>query len=366
MRLPAKEKYKTIKKERRMSIIRRSIATSIALFVWAGISPAQKIETLFYTVDNEQCFESFEANIRSIDIVGPQCYKMDEYGTMWGAVDKRILELAKKQNVKVMPLVVNAGFDQSSFHKLLHDPVAQDRAIRSMLDACKANAFYGIQFDFENIHITDKDAFTDFYRKAAQVLHANGFAISIAVVPRTSDRVGPTDYHKWIFEYWRGAYDYKALGEIGDFISLMTYDQHTHRTTPGPVAGMPWMEAVVNFVLKDVPPSKISLGLPFYSYRWYPSYQNNQAHVWGRSLDYLEAKGLADRFQAPFRWDDREKVYYTLYNNEDLNEYIYLEDARSFQAKLDLVKKHSFRGISVWRLGHEDPGVWKTLNEARR
>jgi spore germination protein YaaH len=348
-----------------MALLVRFIVSAAAVILLATVSFAQKIETLFYTIDNEQCFQSFEANIRSIDIVGPQCYTMDEYGTMWGSVDRRILELAKKNGVKVMPLVVNAGFDQPSFHKLLHDSTAQDRAIRSMLDACKANGFYGIQFDYENIHVTDKDAFTAFYKRTAGVLHGDGYAISIAVVPRASDHPGPTDYHKWIYEYWRGVYDYKALGEIGDFISLMTYDQHTHRTTPGPVAAIPWMEAVIKFVLKDVPPSKISLGLPFYSYRWYPSYQNNEAHVWGRSLDYLEAKGLAERFQAPFRWDDREKVHYTVYNNEGLNEYIYLEDAQSFQAKLELVKSYKFRGISVWRLGHEDPAVWQILDEAR-
>ena len=349
-----------------MARFRRALFAVATVILSTCISLSQKLETLFYTVDNEQCFQSFAANIRSIDIVGPQCYKFDEYGTMWGSIDQRILDLSRKHNVRVMPLVVNAGFDQPSFHKLLHDPTAQEMAVQAMLDACRRHGLYGIQFDFENIHITDKDAFTEFYKKTADALHANGFAISIAAVPRTSDQIGPSDYHKWIFEYWRGAYDYKALAEIGDFISLMTYDQHTHRTTPGPVAGFPWMEAVIAFILKEVPASKISLGLPFYSYRWYPSYQDNQAYVWGRSLDYVEAKGLADRYQARFQWDEVEKVYVARYSNADLNEYIYLEDARSFQAKLGLVKKYGFRGISVWRLGHEDPDVWKPLNEARR
>jgi hypothetical protein len=48
-----------------------------------------------------------------------------------------------------------------------------------------------------------------------------------------------------------------------------------------------------------------------------------------------------------------------------LNEYIYLEDAQSFQAKLELVKHYKFRGISAWRLGHEDPAVWPILVGAR-
>ena len=37
-------------------------------------------------------------------------------------------------------------------------------------------------------------------------------------------------------------YDYKALADAMDFISYMTYAQHTGGSTPGPVAGYAWME----------------------------------------------------------------------------------------------------------------------------
>ncbi|HTY39402.1 MAG TPA: glycosyl hydrolase family 18 protein [Bacteroidota bacterium] len=325
------------------------------------VASSQRMETLFYTIDNEQCFESFRAHVRSIDIVGPQCYRTDEHGNLWGSVDSRMMDLARANDVKVMPLVVNPGFDQPSFHRLLHDSLARARAIGSMVRICRENKFYGIQFDYENIHITDKDAYTAYYKEAAQALHASGFKISVAVVPRTSDDVGPNEYQKWIHEYWRGAYDYKALADAGDFISLMTYDEHTHRTTPGPVAGMPWMEAVIRFVLETVPPSKVSLGIPFYSRLWQPSYQNSMAYAWGKTLDYTEAIGIAERFRAVWKWDDKEHVSYTVYANSFLNEYIYLEDARSFEDRSALVSKYHLRGISVWRLGHEDPNVWRHI-----
>jgi spore germination protein YaaH len=72
------------------------------------------------------------------------------------------------------------------------------------------------------------------------------------------------------------------------------------------------MEAVIEFVTKDVAASKISLGIPFYSCRWYPSFQNNQAYAWGHTLDYETAKGLAERYLAQWKWDEREKVNYTM------------------------------------------------------
>ncbi len=342
--------------------MRRSLRLLI-LFLLPLTLTAQRLERLFYVVDREDCFQSFQRNIGSIDIIAPQVFDVDRFGIVSGSVDKRILDLARKHNIRVMPLVMNSGFDQPTFHALLTDTVAQDRAIQGMLMECRTLKLYGIQFDFENIHVTDKDLFTAFYRRTARALHAAGYAISVAVVPRISDDPGPTSYHKWIYEYWRGVYDYKALADAGDFISLMTYDQHTYRTPPGPVAGLTWMDQVVRFVMKDVPAEKISLGLPFYSYYWYPYAKGEETHVWGRGLDYIEAKGIADRFSAQWRWDETEGVYYTWFNNESLNEFIFLEDARSFRAKMEYVKKHQFRGISVWRLGHEDPGVWKEMGK---
>ena len=344
--------------------IRSWLAVALLLCSVKAVT-AQHLETLFYIVDKEACVQSFRANISSIDIVAPQTYQLDEHGILWGSVDQRVLDLAAKHKVKVMPLVVNQGFDQPSFHRLLLDSAARRRGIDAMIDACRKHGYVGMQFDFENIHVTDKDIFTDFYRQTARAFHKQGLAISIAVVPRVSDEVGPTSYHKWIFEYWRGAYDYKALAEAGDFISLMTYDQHTFRTTPGPVAGMPWMEQVVAFVMKDVPAKKISLGIPFYSYHWQPSYQDSQAHAWGEGLDWIEAMGLAERFGASWTWDPRQQVYFVTYENEGLNEFLYLEDARSFTAKWEFAKKLGVRGISVWRLGHEDPVVWEFLKKER-
>ena len=41
--------------------------------------------------------------------------------------------------------------------------------------------------------------------------------------------------------------------------------------------------------------------------------------------------------------------------------YLFVEDARSFAAKLELMKKLKLRGFSVWVLGPEDPGIWAQL-----
>ena len=110
-------------------------------------------------------------------------------------------------------------------------------------------------------------------RESAAELHRVGCSVSAAVVPRSSESLGTSNYHRWMFENWRGVYDYKALADALDFISFMTYAQHTGGSTPGPVAGYTWMEDALKYVLSlGVPPSKISLGIPAYSDWWYSSY----------------------------------------------------------------------------------------------
>ncbi len=346
----------------------RTLVAFLLIAAMIASSHAQQPEALYYSVNEEESFESFQRNLASIDIIGPQVFKVDANGIISGNVDPRVMELSRTHGIKVMPLLIQPGFDQPMFQKLLRDPKAQARSIASMVALCKEHRFYGLQFDFENIHVTDRDAYTNYYRAAAAALHKEGFAISMAVVPRISDDPGPTSYHKWIYEYWRGVYDYKAIADVSDFISFMTYDQHTHLTPPGPVAGMPWMIDCIEFVLSQgVPAEKISIGFPFYSTHWFPYAKDEQVqHVAGRSYSYKDVKGIADQHKATIRWDDTEKVNYTIFCNEGLNEHIYFEDAKAMKAKLELLRLYPFRGFSIWRLGNEDPEVWKVLPKAGR
>jgi spore germination protein len=43
--------------------------------------------------------------------------------------------------------------------------------------------------------------------------------------------------------------------------------------------------------------------------------------------------------------------------------WVFLENARSMQAKLDLIAEYpGLRGVSIWVLGAEDPDVWPLLD----
>jgi spore germination protein YaaH len=322
---------------------------------------AQTLEALWYSTDAEASVQSFLAHADRISIVGPQSYSMDSTGIIWGRVDPRVVARARGASVKLVPLIVNPGFDQGIFHHVLVTPDARRRAIRNITALCRDNRFDGIQFDFENISVADRDAFTSFSREVGDSLHRVRCTLSAAVVPRSSEYPGPTSYHKWIYDNWRGAYDYKALAEFMDFLSVMTYSQHTRRTPPGPVAGYPWMEATIKYLLAlGVPASKISLGLPSYSHYWYPTYDaQGGARVSGNGLSWEAATGMLAKNSAQPIWDARQKEAYAFWENDGIYEWLFLQDARAFEARLELVRQYRLRGYSVWVLGQEDPKVWR-------
>lgn len=344
----------------------RFLILAVALLATAtGPLRAQRPEALWYVTSRDESVRSFLDHVDQISIVAPQTYRLDESGIVWGSVDPRLLAAAREHHVKVVPLIVNPGFDQALIHHVITTPEVRDRAAAAIADLCRRERFDGIQFDFENVHAADRDAFTDFFRRTADSLHAVGCTASLAVVPRTGDFPGPTSYHEWIYENWRGAYDYAGLARAADFLSVMTYDEHTGRTPPGPVAGVPWMERVVKFLLdQGVPPGKISLGIPSYSVHWFPTWDAREgARVTARQISWREADGLLHAFAATPVWDDTEKVFHARWMNDYIDEYLYLEDAASFRAKRSVVTEHHLRGYSVWVLGSEDPAVWPMLKK---
>jgi spore germination protein YaaH len=141
----------------------------------------------------------------------------------------------------------------------------------------------------------------------------------------------------------------------------MTYAQHTGRTPPGPVAGYTWMEACLRYALSlGVPPEKISLGLASYSDWWYPVYNKKDgSRMTGRDVSYATAAGILARNNVNAVWDDVQKTPWAMFAVHGVNQIVFMEDARAFAAKLELVTKYRLRGYSVWVLGMEDPKTWR-------
>jgi hypothetical protein len=185
------------------------------------------------------------------------------------------------------------------------------------------------------------------------------------VVHRPGELPGPSRYHAWLFRNWRAGYDLEAIGRIGDFVTVMTYSQHTRRTPPGPNASVVWDRDVIEYFLRFIPAEKLSLGIPTLSQHWYTSQEDQiipeMARSYSRTVTWERAMGLIERNDAELHWDDRHQVPFAYFDPGGTFEWVFMENARSFRAKLGLVEEFGLRGFSVWVLGFEDPGVWPLL-----
>lgn len=332
---------------------------SLSLSVTAQVSS----ENLFYLVNTQESFESFKNNVNQIAIVAPQTFQVSKNGTITGSVDQKVLELAKENKIKVMPLIVNKGFTPELLHAILTNTAARKRSIKMMLSLAKKYNLDGWQFDLEGLNMADRSNYTSYFKETAEALHKAGLQLSAAVVHSVEDEPGPTAYHRFLFENWIAGYDFKELAAAGDFLSVMAYDQHTRRTPPGPVAGADWVERVVQYLIKkEVAPEKISLGIPDYSLHWFPDYTKEKGGFSnGQQIGYTVVQHLLEKYHPDLMWNEKAGCRYTFWDNDGVYEYLYIEDGASLKLKLDILGKYKLRGISVWVLGKESPDFWTTL-----
>ena len=346
------------------SFLRRAgLAAALTLSTLAAAVGAQTPEAIWYIRADSAGLASFEAHARQISVIAPQAHHIDSSGTIHGSIHPRILEAARRHGVKLMPLVMNPGFDLGILHHIVTDPAARTASAHGLAGLCRELRPWGIQLDLENLHVSDRDAFTAFAREAADSVHAAGCGLSAAVVPRPDDDRGVLPYHQYMADYWRAAYDYRALAESLDFLSYMTYAQHTGGSTPGPVAGYPWMESSLRYVLaQGVPPAKLSLGIPAYSDYWFTDYDPRAgSRPRGVDIGYAEVMGVMRTAGATPRWDPVQRALVGLWERHGVFEQAWVEDARAFREKLQLVHRHGLRGYSVWLIGMEDPATWRVV-----
>lgn len=310
---------------------------------------------MYYYAPDSLGIESLEEHVSQMTVVAPQSFSVDEEGSVEGAVPADILETARRAKVPVMPLVVNPGFDRDAASALLRSLRAQQRAVTNLARLAQRYDFVGWQLDLEYIDPADKAYYTRFVQRVAARLHSEGRLLSIAVVPRFSDVYPDVDPRREFHGgEWGAPYDFRALGRLVDFMTLMTYDHHSSATPPGPVAGYEWVKAALEYATERVPRQKILLGIPFYGREWVQSGEETSAH----SLSFDDAQDRMEQFSVAGLWDERWRTPWFQYSDADGLHTGWYENSRSLEAKLALMQEFHLRGFAAWRLGVEDPAFW--------
>lgn len=341
-----------------------SLGLMLASSVLGSQLHAQSTKTLFYLGDGRVGVEDFLAHKDKIDIISPTWYSIDENGLVTGEPQPVVLRAAHEAHIQVFPIF--ALFDKDKLHQLANDPRAQDAMNAAFIRECKENGYDGIQYDIEDVMWTDRDALSAMVKKTADLLHAQHLQVQIAVVPNAPGHAGSTAFGKWIYEEWRGGYDLKALGESVDLLCLMTYDQHTRWTEPGPVGGWVWTNDNLKYALQFVPREKLSLGISLYGYHWFTGDPglNEKTKKPNPQAEYISQPNaiyLRDTYGGKEQWDEFDHSPFFWFYRDQMREWVFYTNERAFHDRYMLANDNHLAGICSWVLGEEDPAIWNSL-----
>ncbi len=313
-------------------------------FVEAKVETGGEQENIFYYFSNVNGYSDFKKNYKKIDVLAPQVYTVKADLKVKSPSDNRILKYAKRKKVNTMPLLVQDYFDKVLMSNILLDQKAQDEIIDFMIKEAKEYDFIGWQFDFENINHLDRDMYTDFVTKTHKKLSENNLKFSVAVVVRSKD-YNPNS----TTQDWSSAYDYNALAENSDFLSLMTYDEPY---SSGPVASIPYVEKTLKYILTQAPAEKLSLGIPLYCWHW----QNGKRI--GSTTYELTSKMFRKGKERSIKFDETFGAEYNRFTKDGIENIIWCDGKKGIEMKKDLVEKYGLRGFSLWALGQGDKNIW--------
>lgn len=291
----------------------------------------------------------------NLTYISPFSYQANANGSLTPISDNAILTAAR--NYRIGPLMVVTNFANGNFNTELVDTILQSDSIQATLinniiSTLRNKGFYGVNVDFERISPQNRQLYNSFLRKLVAALRPLDFPVSTALAPKTSD---------YLTGAWYGAHDYKAHGEIVDFVVIMTYEWGWSGGPPYAVAPIDQVEEVIKYATSVMPGKKILMGMPLYGYDWTLPFTPGR---FAKRISPQEAIRIAAEHGIEIRFDEKtQSPTFKYYDSNGVQHEVWFEDARSVQAKLLLANKYGLRGVSYWLLGIPFPQNWLVLDD---
>lgn len=302
-----------------------------------------------------------QEKIEGLNIISPTwIYMKNTSGDIkFNTLSSEYIKWAKSKGYTLWPTLKNDSMGIEKTSALVTDMYARENIIANVVELALKYGFDGINIDFENMKMKDKDEFSQFIREFSATLRRNNLIASVDVnVPDGS-------------ETWSLCYDHKAISDACDYMMLMAYDQYG-RTKAGPVASLTWVENNINKVIEreKVDNKKLVLCVPFYSkYRKDKITMSGDEEILkGISTSTLYMKSVKSylanpKFKGSITWDEELGQYYVEYRNQNILERIWAEDENALKEKVKLVNKYNLAGVASWRWGFETSESWQVINE---
>ncbi|MFC4387733.1 LysM peptidoglycan-binding domain-containing protein [Gracilibacillus marinus] len=300
--------------------------------------------------------EAARKHSKNLTYLAPFSYQVSRKGELIPPPLNDFASIAKSNNTVLMLVVTNledGAFSAELGKSILTDENVQNTLLEQIISTAKEIGYGDVSFDFEFLPPANKADYQKFLEKATARLHEEGLLVSTALAPKTSaDQKGE----------WYEAHDYKAHGDIVDFVVLMTYEWGYSGGPPMAVSPIGPVTDVVDYALTEIPANKIMLGQNLYGYDWTLPYVPGGEYA--KAVSPQQAITVARDNNQSILYDQKSQAPYFFYTDSIGKRHeVWFEDARSIQRKFDLIKEKNLRGISYWKLGLSFPQNWLLLED---
>lgn len=302
------------------------------------------------------------ANSKNVNVISPTWFYLnDNEGNLSDAASKDYVNYCHEQGVKVWGLVSNLeNSEVDSTYVLTHTSVRENLVNQIIAKALNYN-LDGINVDFEALSGDVGDGFIQFIRELSLKCDDNGLVLSV-------DNYVPSAYTQF--------YNRAEQANYADYVIVMAYDEHYSGSEEGSVASIGFVrEGAQNTLAQGVPAEQLILGMPFYTRIWAETPKEEDGDsAEAASDDYVgyelscetagmaEARSRIDVNGAQITWLEDCGQNYAQYEVDGITYKIWLEDARSLDLKLQVMKDLKLAGAAFWKAGMETADVWGTIS----
>lgn len=296
------------------------------------------------STDANAYFADATANMTGVNVISPTWfYLTDTSGNIASIASADYVSQAHEKGLQVWGLIDNFTQEVSTT-ETLSSTAARQNIISQLIQAAKDVGMDGINVDFESLSEDVGIHFLEFLRELSIECHKNNLVLSV-------DNPVPEDF--------TSHYDRAEQGRVVDYVIIMGYDEHYVGSEAGSVASLPWVEQGIQDTLDEVPAERVINAIPFYTRLWKTTGGNVTSEAIG--MDQAQ-QTIADNNVETY-WDKTTSQNYGKYDIDNSTYQIWLEDAQSVAEKVKLVSKYDLAGVSAWKLGFENNGIWQVISD---
>lgn len=296
------------------------------------------------STDANAYFADATANMTGVNVISPTWfYLTDTSGNIASIASADYVSQAHEKGLQVWGLIDNFTQEVSTT-ETLSSTAARQNIISQLIQAAKDVGMDGINVDFESLSEDVGIHFLEFLRELSIECHKNNLVLSV-------DNPVPEDF--------TSHYDRAEQGRVVDYVIIMGYDEHYVGSEAGSVASLPWVEQGIQDTLKEVPAKRVINAIPFYTRLW----RTTGGNVTSEAIGMDQAQQTIAENNVETYWDKTTSQNYGKYDIDNSTYQIWLEDAQSVAEKVKLVSKYDLAGVSAWKLGFENNGIWQVISD---